>query len=347
MLRSSLRFALLVPALALGVALCAPAAQAQAPEASGETAAADSSASLFDTRIARGHKPRRRGVRRPATAVRTAPVRSTPVRPAPEASGESTPGGGTPVVSIPPPQASPQSEPLPAEPSPEAEAVPASPSFFDTRIAWGHKAPVTRTDPLFDTEIALGHKELPEPELAAIDATFGVPGDVFALIQAEVPRVAARYRGTQARQRRYFPAIERALAQRGLPSQLKYVALIESGLDPQAVSHAGARGLWQIMPATAGDFGLDSLEVHNVGRATTAAVLYLDQLHRMFDGDWLLAVAAYNGGPGRVFAAVRDYRRIVGRTPTFWEVRHRLPRETQEYIPRFLAAVRHFDNVEA
>ena len=212
------------------------------------------------------------------------------------------------------------------------------PQFFDARIAWGHKDPAQRGAGLFDTEVAEGHKELPFRAIAQ----FEVPEEAFALMDAQARHVRS-LTGTERLQARYFPAIERQLAALSLPAELKYVALIESRLDPDAVSEAGARGLWQIMPETAGDFGLDSMAVHDPTKATPVAALYLDRLQRMFGGIWMLALAAYNAGPGRVMRAMRDYERIVGRAPTFWEVRHRLPRETQHYVPRFLATVRHFE----
>ena len=217
--------------------------------------------------------------------------------------------------------------------------MPERPGFFDSRIAWGYKEPAERADPLFDFRVAEGHKELPSLDLAGV---FSVPATAMPLVEAQQRLVQRRFGGTARLQQRYFPAIEKALARQELPVELKYVALIESGLDVEAVSKVGARGIWQIMPETAGDFGLDSMDVHDPVRATPAAVLYLDRLHRMFDGDWLLALAAYNAGPGRVFSAVRDFERIVGRKPTYWEVRHRLPSETQEYVPRFIATVRYF-----
>ena len=348
MARFSAPFRLAALGLALGAcALAAPEAAAQ--EARREAAPADTvrpAPGLFDTRVAAGHKPRRRGARRPV--ARAAPDALPPPPPRSTGTYEAaplTPGGGSAVSSVPPPRGSQTAAPEASgayEAPPLYDAVPERPAFFDSRIAWGHKDPASRSsDPLFDTRVAEGHKEL--PALSEFEGLFLVPAEAAAYVDAQQGIVARRFGGTARLQRRYFPAIERALAARELPHQLKYVALIESGLDPQAVSHAGARGLWQIMPATAGDFGLDSMAVHEPAAATRAAVLYLDRLHRMFDGDWLLALAAYNGGPGRVFAAVRAFERNMGRTPTFWEVRHRLPRETREYVPRFIAAVRHFE----
>ena len=148
-------------------------------------------------------------------------------------------------------------------------------------------------------------------------------------------RVARRFRNV--RRRGTLRLIERTLRRRGLPTDLKYIAVIESALNTQAESHAGARGLWQFMPDTATEFGLDSLTVTDPAKSTEAAARYLRQLHRMFRGDWQLALAAYNAGPGRVGAIVRQHQRETGAYPTFWDIHDALPRETQAYVPRFIA----------
>ena len=91
------------------------------------------------------------------------------------------------------------------------------------------------------------------------------------------------------------------------------------------------------MPATAAEFGLDSLTVADPAASTEAAARYLRQLRRMFRGDLQLALAAYNCGPGRVQRLVRDHRRRTGDYPTFWDLHDALPDETQQYVPRFIA----------
>lgn len=179
---------------------------------------------------------------------------------------------------------------------------------------------------------------------AALEATRAAAMGLRYYPLAEAPLVHAQagvarrhFAGLAHRQRRHFPTIERALARQDLPDDLKYVAVIESALDPLAVSHAGAEGMWQFMPDTQADFGLDSLSVRDPAQATTAAARYLRRLGRMFDGDWQLALAAYNGGPGRVQRIARAYEAETGRKATFWAIRARLPRETQEYVPRWIA----------
>ena len=150
-------------------------------------------------------------------------------------------------------------------------------------------------------------------------------------------RIAARFSGTVRRGRSRLRAIERVMRRRGLPTDLRFVAVIESALDPQAESWAGARGLWQFMPETAAEFGLDSLTVTDPDASTEAAARYLRQLRRMFRGDLQLALAAYNCGPGRVQRLVRQHRQRHGAYPTFWDLHDALPRETQDYVPRFIA----------
>jgi membrane-bound lytic murein transglycosylase D len=178
---------------------------------------------------------------------------------------------------------------------------------------------------------------------AAVPVHLAVPPGAEPLVEAQARIVERRFAGVRRRTRHYFPMIERTLGRRGLPDDLKYVAVIESALNPEAESHAGAAGLWQFMPETAADFGLDSLTVRDPARATDAAARFLGRLHRMFRGDWQLALAAYNSGPGRVSRIVRAFETETGRYPTFWDIHAELPRETQDYVPRFIAVARWFE----
>jgi membrane-bound lytic murein transglycosylase D len=133
----------------------------------------------------------------------------------------------------------------------------------------------------------------------------------------------------------YFPLFEKTLQKHGLPVELKYLSMIESGLNPTVISHARAGGLWQFMPATGREFGLyqDKYidERFEPVKATEAACLYLKQLYRIF-GDWELALASYNTGPGNVKRAMR---RSHG--TTFWTIYNVLPRETRSYVPQYVA----------
>jgi len=137
--------------------------------------------------------------------------------------------------------------------------------------------------------------------------------------------------------RYYFPIFEQMLAEHGMPPELRFLAVIESSLNPQAVSRVGASGLWQFMYRTGRAFGLrvtDELdERFDPYKATEAAVLYLRQLHNRF-GCWTLALAAYNSGQGTVNRAITRARG----NRDFWAIYNFLPRETRSFVPIFIAA---------
>jgi membrane-bound lytic murein transglycosylase D len=141
---------------------------------------------------------------------------------------------------------------------------------------------------------------------------------------------------------KYLPMIQNVLRAEGLPLDLAYVPLIESAFKPNALSRAQAKGVWQFVPGTGLENGLRQDwyidERSDPEKATVAAAKYLSMLVQMFEGDWHLALASYNGGPGRVQRAMKR-----GRQTDFWKlaaakVRY-LPRETREYVPMILAAI--------
>ncbi|NOQ47331.1 MAG: LysM peptidoglycan-binding domain-containing protein [Desulfobulbaceae bacterium] len=142
-----------------------------------------------------------------------------------------------------------------------------------------------------------------------------------------------------ARSGKYLPTIQQELKKAGLPQDLAYLAMIESGFNPSAYSHAHASGLWQFIKGTGRNYGLriDSWvdERRNPEKATKAAIAYLSNLHAMFD-DWYLAVAGYNAGEGKVERAIKKYN-----TRDFWELaQHRYLRlETKRYVPKLIAAI--------
>jgi membrane-bound lytic murein transglycosylase D len=135
----------------------------------------------------------------------------------------------------------------------------------------------------------------------------------------------------------YFPMIEQSLDANKLPHELKYLPIIESALNPTAVSRAGATGLWQFMLGTGKQYNLEvnSLvdERMDPMKATDAACAYLKDLYRIY-GDWSLALAAYNCGPGNVNKAIRR----AGGNTDYWKIYPYLPRETRLYVPLFVAA---------
>lgn len=133
----------------------------------------------------------------------------------------------------------------------------------------------------------------------------------------------------------YFPMIEYQLRERNMPDELKYLAVIESSLNPTLESRKGAAGMWQIMERTANILGLkvDKYidERMNVEKSTSAALDYLLILFNMYD-DWTMALAAYNCGEGNVNKAIRK----SGGKTKYWEIHKYLPKETQNFIPRYL-----------
>lgn len=143
----------------------------------------------------------------------------------------------------------------------------------------------------------------------------------------------------------YFPLFEKYLAKYNLPDELKYLAIIESGLNPRAVSRVRAVGLWQFMSPTGKYYGLNNNwyidERMDPEKATDAACRYLRDLHRMFN-DWELALAAYNTGPGNVRKAIRR----SGYKKSFWEIYPKLPRETRSYVPQFVAIIYAMNHLE-
>lgn len=145
-------------------------------------------------------------------------------------------------------------------------------------------------------------------------------------------------RRAYANKNKYFPIFEETLDKKGLPQELKYISIIESALNPTALSRAGALGLWQFMPGTGRyldmtiNYKVDDRK--SIIKSTEFAADYFKSLHAMFD-DWLLAIAAYNAGPGNVRKAIAR----AGGVGDFWYIKQYLPRETQNYVPRFIAAV--------
>ncbi|HLW50076.1 MAG TPA: transglycosylase SLT domain-containing protein [Sphingobacteriaceae bacterium] len=169
-----------------------------------------------------------------------------------------------------------------------------------------------------------------------------VPLDYNAQVQSYIDRYSTdRYRSYLSRMMGlstyYFPIYEQVFKETGLPAEIKYLSIIESALDPHAVSRVGATGLWQFMYATAKMYEL-RMDRHMDERkdpvlASYAASRYLLEGYERF-GDWLLAIAAYNCGPGNVQKAIQ---RSGKENPDFWTISPFLPRETRNYVPAFIA----------
>ena len=136
----------------------------------------------------------------------------------------------------------------------------------------------------------------------------------------------------------YFPMFEEAMARQNVPLEIKYLAVVESALNPKAVSRVGATGLWQFMFQTGKQYGLNiNTYVDDRSdplKASDAAALYMSNMYKIF-GDWDLVLASYNSGPGNVSKAIRR----SGGQQNFWNIRKHLPKETQGYVPAFLATM--------
>lgn len=185
-----------------------------------------------------------------------------------------------------------------------------------------------------------------EANAAVSDASWDIP----VVRNAPVERFIGIFTGRQQdrmalylkRSGRYEGMIRAKLRERGMPEDLLYLSMIESGFNPTARSHASAVGLWQFIEDTGERYGLrvDSYvdERKHPEKSTDAALRYLGDLHEQF-GSWYLAAAAYNTGEGRVARVMKQVTgKEKGRDADFWRIRSRLPSETREYVPLMVAA---------
>jgi membrane-bound lytic murein transglycosylase D len=246
-----------------------------------------------------------------------------------------TPRTDTPTAGVEP-------EPAVASAPRGAAAVPKKPAA--TRVA-PDKTTVTKI-PLLVRPMPLEPEAEAEAEaafedlLARLRAGFGLPRVEHAAVKEHAtwyennPTHLAR---VLERARAYLPHVANEVEARGMPSELAFLPVIESAFDPFAYSHGRAAGLWQIIPGTGTRFGLKQNWWYDgrrdVVESTRAALDYLEYLHQLLDGDWLLAVAAYNAGEGTVGRAIAN-NRAAGRPTDFWSLR--LPAETRAYVPRLL-----------
>lgn len=179
-----------------------------------------------------------------------------------------------------------------------------------------------------------------------------IPREINANIQKEIDRFVTGgekrfFIESVKRSGMYRPMILKKLEAAGLPPELSWLPLIESGFKVKALSRARALGLWQFIPSTGYKFGLkrDQYidERIDFEKSTDAAIAYLKELHSMF-GDWSTVLAAYNCGEGRVLHVIRTQN--INYLDDFWDLYGRLPFETARYVPRFLAALHIIENME-
>ena len=164
----------------------------------------------------------------------------------------------------------------------------------------------------------------------------------ISFVQSYMEKEAAGLRKMKTWAKPYFNLYDEILTANGIPVELKYLSVIESHLSSQVVSWAGAAGPWQIMPAEATRLGLKLLpndERMDYQKSTQAAAIILKELYQQF-GDWLLVVAAYNGGAGRLSKAIEKKK-----TKDFWALQYELPLETRNHVKKFIATHAIFEGV--
>jgi membrane-bound lytic murein transglycosylase D len=223
-----------------------------------------------------------------------------------------------------------------------------------TALAQGDGFAEQRQEPAgIDEVLAISTFEIPAPtpettqavaaDLEAIVHDIDIPlnAKVLSFVQLFTGRLKTFLEEGLSRSVQFLPMIQSIFRAEGLPLDLAYVPLVESAFKPTALSRAKAKGIWQFMRGTALENGLKHDwyidERAEPEKATRAAARYLKTLHEMFDGDWHLALASYNGGPGRVQRAMKR----SGRSD-FWKLSastRYLPRETRDYVPLILAAI--------
>lgn len=210
---------------------------------------------------------------------------------------------------------------------------------------------LTRTNKLLDIPLNLTR---PDPFAKFPDDLYQVMRRGFTFdVTLENSRIDAQLRQysrhqsyidrISARASRYMFYIVNELQKRNLPLDLALLPIVESAFDPFAYSHGRASGMWQFIPSTGEMYGLKQTWWYDGRRdvvaSTHAALDYLEDLNRMFDGDWLLALASYNSGPGTVFKAQRR-NRAQGKPTDFWNLD--LPKETEAYVPKMFALAKIF-----
>jgi membrane-bound lytic murein transglycosylase D len=178
-----------------------------------------------------------------------------------------------------------------------------------------------------------------------LEMQFELNDRVFSFIQYFTVRNREYIKMVLARKEQYFHMYAETMQSHDMPSDIIYLSIVESGLDPKIRSKMGAVGLWQFMPATGREYGMqvttDMDDRMDPEKSTVAAAKYLKSLYKMF-GNWEVALAAYNCGPGNVRKAIR---RSGGKT-TFWGIYDHLPKETRSYVPQFQAMLYVLNHLE-
>ncbi len=219
-------------------------------------------------------------------------------------------------------------------------------ALFSTNPAWEFDAAEYSAESMNPYDTVRFSPDVYKERLAKISTN--IPLVYNSQVQAFIDLYTVKKRGKVSQMltlsQQYFPMFEEELDRNGMPIELKYVPVIESALNTHAVSKAGATGLWQMMYGTGKLMGLKIDTYVDERRdpllATKAGVAYLKYLYDIY-GDWLLAIGAYNCGPGNMNKAIR--RAGGGDDLTFWDLWDYLPRETRSYVPIFIAATYTFE----
>jgi len=225
-------------------------------------------------------------------------------------------------------------------------------SGFAVAIGTVNRTTYVHETPLAQRVVAMAPAPAGKAEPAtSADSTVGASNKLdnglkHGLIDKWIDRLSSGigFKQSLVRMSKYDDMITAKLDEKEMPRDLIYLALIESNFNPNAKSPVKAVGMWQFMSATARQFGLKVRgkvdERKNPARSTDAALAYLDQLHDRF-GSWYLAAAAYNSGQGTVSRALK---RVTGKTSgtdeDFFRILNVLPKETQDYVPKLIAAAR-------
>ncbi len=204
-------------------------------------------------------------------------------------------------------------------------------------------SPMCRVPNIKESDLKGGYKAIP---LVGQESYFGEMNEyAFNFTKQYLSAHNKTFNAVQERGEKSFPVMESELKKHNIPKELEYLAVIESALNNQAVSHAGAVGPWQLMSATARLMGLRVSRKHDDrkdwDRSTSAAAKYLSILYNQMN-DWLLVIAAYNSGPAPV-------QRAIDRTGShnFWDIKPYLPRETQGHVLAFIATASIFENLSS
>jgi membrane-bound lytic murein transglycosylase D len=205
--------------------------------------------------------------------------------------------------------------------------------------AGSHQNPLAST--LFKNSFFAGQEKTAVAEATANAAAIGLNKNAVRFVKDYIKRNDELLTVVKKRGKAHFPMMDSVFNRHDLPVELKYLAVVESELKPTALSPVGARGPWQLMPGTAKILGLKITSKYderiNYRKSTRAAAIYLKDLHREF-GDWLLVLAAYNGGPGPVYKAIRK-----SGSRNFWVLQHYLPAESRGHVKKYIATHYYFE----